>query len=760
MHYNSRFLSIFAIFLLALTFAGPVHAQSSSFQNSNVRVLHDPPSMGRDYWFSLLTNYGSNLGGKYFALYVSSLDSTTVHVECGGIKRAISVQPLKSTVFNIPLAWEMTTSGVVEDKAIHVWSDDADIACAVMSHNAYTSDGMSIIPPIGWGDDYVVAGYAALFEGTGNYVYDLPSEFLIVANQDNTSVTITPSADLRVENSNGANCSAMFALKGVPVRFTMNRGQVIQLKTTCTQDCDNFDVTGTRVSSSNPVGVIAGSMCPNIPCDFPYCDHVCEMIPPMRTWAKTYYTLPFFQPTGMSATHSASTFAVIPSMALQKIYRMDSSGVPMLYCMIDSGMSPYWRNDISTASKWFSADPFLLVQYVNSASYPDNVNGQGDPAEVVVSGEEQFFRTSVFQTPPSMGNQTPYTNYVNVIADAKDKNVRLDGAKLNSPMQIDGRYVGYRVSNVKTGGHVVTSDSGAGVYVYGYGYDESYAYSGPMGTATMNSPDTLPIGPQISINGTQALITLSDPVKDGGIYYIRPDSLQNVTLTHDASYIEGKRSASMTYSLSAIDPSKPGSAVVSAFNMSGNRTIVTTVFDPSGVSAYILPLVQNVSAYQGTTVYLYDTIVNSSQAPLSLANLSLQYGTHGFRIDSVSAKTVEGSSRAIVRIAYTPTNMPVSSETLLLGNISTVLNGTMLTNAAVNDATSNATATLTVDGRELKTSLTDAVHVDLYTSNGATALSAEIPAKGQLDVTSLAAGVYFYRLTHSGKTETGRIVIP
>jgi hypothetical protein len=178
------------------------------------------------------------------------------------------------------------------------------------------------------------------------------------------------------------------------------------------------------------------------------------------------------------------------------------------------------------------------------------------------------------------------------------------------------------------------------------------------------------------------------------------------------------------------------------------------------VSAYILPLVQNVSAYQGTTVYLYDTIVNSSQAPLSLANLSLQYGTHGFRIDSVSAKTVEGSSRAIVRIAYTPTNMPVSSETLLLGNISTVLNGTMLTNAAVNDATSNATATLTVDGRELKTSLTDAVHVDLYTSNGATALSAEIPAKGQLDVTSLAAGVYFYRLTHSGKTETGRIVIP
>ena len=758
MQQNHRFRSTFATFLLLVASAVTLRAQNSSFQNSVVHVQHDPPSMGRDYWFSLLTNY-TDQSGKYFALYVSSLGNTTVHVQCGGgAKSDISVTALKTGTFTIPLSWEMKTSGIVEDKAIHVWSDDADISCAVMSHNPYTSDGMSIIPPIGWGDEYVVAGFAAN-NTTGGASEDLPSEFLVVANQDNTSVTITPSADLRMETANGLNCSKIFAAKGQATHITLNKGQVIQLKTTCTQDCDNFDVTGTRIVSSNPVGVVAGSMCPNIPCDFPYCDHVCEMIPPMRTWSRTYYTLPFFQPPGSAATHSASTFAVIPSVALQKIYRTDTGGVPMLYCVIDSNMTPYWRNDIDVASKWFSAEPFLLVQYINGASYPDGNNGQGDPAEVVVSGEEQFFRTSVFQIPVSIGNMTSYTNYVNVIADASDNAVMLDGVQLQNPMKIDGRFVGYRVPGLKSGAHIVTADSGAGVYAYGFGFDESYSYSGPLGTASINSPDTLPIGPSISQNGTQAMITLTDPVKGGGIYYIRPDSLQNVGIMQDMQYVEGKPVSSLTYSLSVIDPSKPGAAVVSAFNTGGSRTTITTSFDPSGIAAYITPTVQNVSAFEGSTVYVFDTIVNTSKTVLSLSNLGLRYGTRGFRIDSVSAQSVEASGRAIVRIVYMPTNMPVSTDTLVLGSMTAALNGTMLSNAGVGDAKSAATVSISVEGRTLKTSLDEPTHLDLYTSNGANALSANIPAKGQLDLSSLAAGAYFYRLTHSGSAVTGKIVI-
>lgn len=756
---NFRILSVFATFGLLVLSAIRLPAQTSNFQNQISHVQHDPPSMGRDYWFALLTNY-TDAGGKYFALYVTSPQATTVYVTLGGTKKTLFLQPFKPAVYNIPLAFEMTSSGKVENLAIHVWSDSADIACSVMSHNPYTSDGMTLIPPIGWGKDYVVAGYASLFEGFGSQ-YDLPSEFIVVANQDNTQVTITPSADMRVEDSSGAGCSNIFGNKGQPKNVMLNRGQCIQIKTTCTQDCDNFDLTGTLISSTKPVGLIAGSQCPNIPCDFPYCDHVCEMIPPIRTWATTYYTLPFFQPRGASDAHSASTFVVIPTLANQTIYRSDSNGTTYAYYTSSAAFEPYWRNDVSTASKWFSAEPFLLVQYINSSTYPDNVNGNGDPAEVVILAEEQFFKTSVFQLPVSIGNQSPYVNYVNVIADINDKNVQLDGKKLTGAMTIDGRYVGYRVAGLNSTGHVVTSDSGVGVYAYGFGFDESYAYSGQMGTASFNSPDTLPIPPDISINGLETIVTVRDTVASSGVYYIRTDKSQNMIITPGQGYVEGVPMQEATYYARAIDPSKAGSATVSTYDMGGNHTTITTHFDPSGLGSYITPFQQSVSAKQNATVYLYDTIINLGGNPLAMTSLGLRYGNYGFTIDSVDRSPIEGAGRRVVRIAYTPTNRATSTDSLVLGSAVGVLNGTMESSASVNDAQDKQqTLLISDDGRSLRSTFDAAAHIDLLTTSGGEALSADISPNGQLDVSTLAAGVYFYRLTAGGKVVSGKIVIP
>src|SRR5439155_1762638 len=120
------------------------------------------------------------------------------------------------------------SSGIIEDKGVHVWSNDADICCYVMSHNPYTSDGYYVFPLIGWGTEYVACGYAALFEGFSNYVFDLPSEVGIVANTDNTRVTITTTVDVRQENFNGTNCSKVFGSAGQPFQVTLMRGQCIE----------------------------------------------------------------------------------------------------------------------------------------------------------------------------------------------------------------------------------------------------------------------------------------------------------------------------------------------------------------------------------------------------------------------------------------------------------------------------------------------------------------------------------------------------
>lgn len=637
--------------------------------------------MGRDLWFMLLTNYSTGgSSGKYYALYVTSPNTTTVHVQLsGGLSRTIQVQPFKSAVFNIPLAWETSSAGRVEDMGIHVWSNDADICCYVMSHNPYTSDGFYVYPLIGWGTEYVVAGYAALFEGFGSYVYDLPSEFGVVANSDQTRVTITPTQDLRFEVANGTNCSAIFANRGVPTQVTLQRGQNIQCKSTCTQNCDDYDLTGTVITSNNPVGVICGSQCPNIPCDFPYCDHVCEQVPPVRMWANTYYTVPFFQPPSMPPSHSASTFLVIGTKKGQKIYRFDASAQQnTLYCVVGK-YEPYWRNDIAEGSRWSSDAPFLLVQYINSASYPDNYNGNGDPAEVVVPPVEQFTKKAVFQLPISIGNQNPYTNYVNIIANENDKNVLLDGKPvgLATRVYIDGKYTGYRVTGLKTGGHIVESDSGAGIYIYGYGYDESFGWTGNFANSTFNSPDTIPPVPDttgvcydahVSIVDTMFGVAFPPPATgiESGLFFTTVDSQVNMAYILDPNWSEGKQQQKSFYDMYVLDHSKPAILIVSYYDQAGNKTTVTSTYRPE--LALLSPPLTDFGIGNATNcTIMYDTLTNLGETGFKYKTLKLLFGDKGFSLDtSYSSNSLGIGEKRLIRICFKSLTGASAVDTLVM----------------------------------------------------------------------------------------------
>lgn len=669
-----RILSLLAILSLFALSTAPVQSQSARFQHTVSRTQHQPPLLGREYWFGLMTNYSTaGSSGKYYALYVTSAFATMVHVQLtDGLSRTIQVQPFKSAVFNIPLAWEVSSAGRVETMGVHVWSNDADIDCHVMSHNPYTSDGFTVIPVIGWGKEYVVAAYAALFEGFGSYVYDLPSEFMVIAGHDNTQVTITPTQDLRSEAMNGANCSAIFANKGIPTTITLNKGQCIQCKTTCTQDCSDYDLTGTVITSNYPIGVLGGSQCPNIPCDFPYCDHVCEMIPPVRTWGQTYYTAPFFQPPSMPLSHSASTCLVIGSKKDQKIFRFEgSSQQSTLYCQLGK-YETYWRNDILEGSRWSSDAPFLLVQYINSASYPDNYTGNGDPAEVAVPAVEVFQKTSVFQLPISIGNQTPYTNFVNVICKVADKHVILDGGsvKLGARIFIDSIYECYRLTGLKTGGHQLSSDSGAGVYVYGYGYDESYGWSGNMGNATINSPDTMAPLATVSDNCFNAHVSLVDSASaflNTGIYFIRVDSQLNMAYTGDPKYAEGITMSAASYDMYALDHTRTGYLQVSVFDPAGNRTVVTSTYAPR-TATLAPPVIDFGTGLAPNCDYAYDTIVNTGIVPDTIASLRLAKGNQGFTIDSASLSPLQPGEHRLIRICFKPTQKGNAFDTIIVGD--------------------------------------------------------------------------------------------
>ncbi len=525
---KKTYLIITAMLLLS---ALPAQAQLTTTVTT---IKHDSTfAQGRDYWFSFMSNYwGVNLGGKYMKIYITSAKSCTAFVECEGNTTNVPITAYNISTFTVPEFWENESSGVIENKAVHVWSNTADLTVYDMSRNDASTDGSYIIPTIGWGTDYVVAAYGSLFEGGGSYVYDLPSEMVVTANQDNTQVSITPSVDCRQCTSGNvggdANSTIVIYPAGSPAIFTLNRGQDVEMMPIKASDPDNFDMTGTIVHANQPVGVSGGSVCPNIPADFGYCDHVEDMMPPVRTWGETYYSNSPIQPPGQTG-HNFARYLFISSQADQTIYRQSCDSSAYTECQIPNQYGDYW-DELSGTQKFTSNAPFMVVEYINSSTYPDGQNGNGDPAEAIVLSREQFTPTVQFETPSG----TEFANYANIAVNVNDENKTFfDGKKItiHSKQCLDQNWDMYRVDSLSPGPHnVMGDDSGVGVWIYGYGYDESYAWSGPSQCKTFQSPDSIAPIAEISSVCFSSFIHLSDSgAQSSGLYFVRIDSFYNIT---------------------------------------------------------------------------------------------------------------------------------------------------------------------------------------------------------------------------------------
>ncbi|HET9136798.1 MAG TPA: IgGFc-binding protein, partial [Candidatus Kapabacteria bacterium] len=573
-------LSPFVLFSLAArtSFAqGRInHAITSENQSA-------PPN-GRDFWFCIPQNYfrsGPNGdGSRYFLIYITSTRNTTAYVQVGTgpvmtrkvVANKTTVVKSTPTIPEFPTSTELGSSGVAETRSIHIWSNDADLSVYFLSRALHTSDGMYCIPTTGWGTEYVVASYNGY--PVNSAIGDLPSEFCVVANQDNTYVTITPTYDIR---GTGPTNIAIHP-KGQPFSQLLNKGECVQYQTT-TEVVDGTDLTGTFVSATKPVGVIGASVCPNIPVGDPACDHILDMLPPIRTWAKNYFTAPF-----QGRKYGGDLFLVVGTKAGQEI-RRNGSVAASLGQPYDFAFIP----DITTPSYWTSDTTFMLVQYQQSKTHSDPTTAKtsnlGDPAMVVVNPAEQFGKKIVFQIPDSiiLSGQSNFSNVLNILVPISHENTTLiDGRPLNNPgpgLTIGGKILtlaipqkqvipgtGWEVvyististSNAGEGTHVLTSDTTIGLYIYGETDYDSYAWAGALGIRSPTTKDTLP---PIAIPDGRCFcstVKLYDnrPI-DTKLSSMGYDSVLNMTFYPDTSFVYGGGADSSYYEICVIDSSKP-----------------------------------------------------------------------------------------------------------------------------------------------------------------------------------------------------------
>ncbi|MEM6925662.1 MAG: IgGFc-binding protein, partial [Myxococcota bacterium] len=162
-------------------------------------------------------------------------------------------------------ALEPQGSGVTVGLGIEVVVDDP--AQVVGVHNRrFFSEATRLLP-----EDELGVNYRVLAVPSDNGL--VPSEFVVVAGEDGTDVTITPSAltsDLRPAD--------------LPFTITLDAGQVFQLQS-------NEDLSGSLVEATQRVAVFGGGREPLLDC--PASSHAWEQLPPTSRWATDWLVSPW-----------------------------------------------------------------------------------------------------------------------------------------------------------------------------------------------------------------------------------------------------------------------------------------------------------------------------------------------------------------------------------------------------------------------------------------------------------------------------------
>jgi hypothetical protein len=305
----------------------------------------------------------------------------------------------------------------------------------------------------------------------------------VVAAQDATVVTITPSVDI---DSDGGVAAA---LAGQATSLTLNAGQQLQI----TQP---GDLSGSLIVTSKPVGLMAGHECMNVPTNTTDCDHGEQMVPPISALGARHAAV-MYRPR--VPTETSTFWRVVGVVDNTELTSSTEVGGP---ASLSGGQSVTFRTGTPfVVSSQDDAHPFMLFTYMTGA---DEVGGKtGGPDFVLSVPTEQYLYHYVFFSEPVY----PETNVVVVRqlgSDAQFHDVVLDCAGTLhgwQPLANDLEYTRldlstgsfYPVDACSTGVHEIHSEAPFEITVWGWGTAmtgtccASYGFPGGMDLKPINS---------------------------------------------------------------------------------------------------------------------------------------------------------------------------------------------------------------------------------------------------------------------------------
>jgi hypothetical protein len=434
-------------------------------------------NQGREFLLSFPANWDYAASFKYVRFYITAPTVTKVRVYSGDLLvRSVTTKIHELVTVDLPLSMAEAVSRddqspvpndtIYRNRAVRVVADDPIVLYAI-NRITYTSDGILALPTSALGRDYVVASAPDIADGG---IQRLPSQYVIVAPYDNTVVTIVNAFD--TPNHRAGQALTVMMQKG-DVYSAMSSGAM-------------GDLTGTRITSTLPVAVLSGSNCTYLPnAQYPACDHIVEMLPPISTWGKVYNLVPF---ASRLKGDLIRVFAGEPDATISingiPVARLNNVGGPEGLGWLQILPPQRELMQITSDKKIF------VAQYNNSQTY-DGV--QADPFMLGLMPTDLYVTEALFTTP-----QDDYAqNFVNLVVDSAGwtdieisrgaagdwkKLSTLTGATPKSyPQLIDGvRYQGISFQ-IDPGTYRLRGERPFGGLLYGWTSFDSYGY--PMAVA-------------------------------------------------------------------------------------------------------------------------------------------------------------------------------------------------------------------------------------------------------------------------------------
>jgi IgGFc binding protein len=344
---------------------------------------------------------------------------------------------------------------------------------------SFTNDSSLLFPSTAMTGNYRVTAYSgeSITSPTGGASAPVMNGYIaITATVAATHVKVVLSATAQVI----AGGTVATTGPGGEIDLTLNAGDVAELAGVAG---DTVDLSGTLVAADQPVQVIAGAPCDQVPESAPACDHLEQSVFPAETLGKQYFVTAPTGPLGYPVAHVVRLYGNVDGTTLAYLPAAPPGCPATLSAgqVVDCGVV---TGDFEvTASNEIAIGSFML-----GGSVVDPSGGLGDPSESLIAALEQYRTKYVFLAPDD------YTVSAADIVVPVGARLELDGAvvDMTTLTAIAGGYGVLRMGLGTSEAHVLLASAPVGLQVMGYGLYTSYQYPGGLDLKQIAPPPPTP----------------------------------------------------------------------------------------------------------------------------------------------------------------------------------------------------------------------------------------------------------------------------